>query len=86
MPRIFRAFLFWTLILCACSPAFPPLSLFHPLAPSRLWLSLQRQSQIPDTIVTLSTPHIDQPPDGNIPTTAAEPAGLRISVGKPGFT
>jgi multidrug efflux pump subunit AcrB len=27
----------------------------------------------PELIVTLSTPHIDRPPDGNIPTTAPNP-------------
>ena len=73
MPRIFRAFLFWSLILCACSPGVsspppvPPPATITPLAFPTTALP------IPEPIVTVSTPHIDQPPDGNIPTTAPNP-------------
>jgi hypothetical protein len=73
MPRLIRAFLFWTLILCACSPgvASPP-----PLPPPVTVTPLAFPTTavpIPEPIVTVSTPHIDQPPDGNIPTTAPNP-------------
>lgn len=61
MQRIFRAFLFWTLILYACSP-----NLASPQP-------IPRTTAVPDIIATLSTPHIDQPPDGNFPTTAPNP-------------
>jgi hypothetical protein len=73
MPRLIRAFLLWTLILCACSPIIsspqppPPTITLTPLAfPTTI-------VPTPEVIVTLSTPHIDQPPDGNIPTTAPNP-------------
>lgn len=73
MQKIFPAFLFWTLILCACSigvsspqpvpvaPTDPPLAFPTTAFPD------------PTLIVTLSTPHIDQPPDGQIVTTAPNP-------------
>jgi hypothetical protein len=73
MQRIFRAFLFWTLILSACSTnvsspqPVPPPATVTPLAfPTTA-------APVPELIVTLSTPHIDQPPDGNIPTTMPNP-------------
>lgn len=70
MRRIFRAFLFWTLILCACSTnvASP-----QPVPPTATGAPLALPTTAvphPKLIVTLSTPHIDQPPDGQIATTA----------------
>ena len=73
MPRIFRVFLFWTLGLCACSTGvsspqpLPPPATITPLAFPTMAVP------IPEPIVTVSTPHIDQPPDGNVPTTAPNP-------------
>jgi len=73
MQRISRAFLFWTLILFACSPniASP-----QPVSPTITITALAFPTTavpVPELIVTLSTPHIDQPPDGNIPTTPPNP-------------
>jgi len=71
MQRIFRTFLFWTLILCACSviPASP-----QPIPPTAVDApSPTTAAPNPTLIATLSTPHIDQGPDGNIAITAPEP-------------
>jgi hypothetical protein len=73
MQRIFFPFLFWTLILCACSTSvsspqpLPPATTDAPVALAT--------TAVPDPklIVTVSTPHIDQPADGNIATTAPNP-------------
>jgi hypothetical protein len=63
MPRIFCTLLFWTLILCACSPgvASP-----QPLPPTATDAPLAFPTTVvpdPTLIATLSTPHIDQLPD-----------------------
>src|SRR5215212_219702 len=71
MQRIFRALLFWALILGACSPNLSspqPVPRTITVTPFSL-----PTTAVPDVIVTLSTPHIDQPPDGNIPTTSPNP-------------
>ncbi len=71
MQRIFPAFLCWTLILCACSTS---LSSPQPVPPTVTALAFPTTPiPVPEPIVTLSTPHIDQPPDGNIPTTQPNP-------------
>lgn len=71
MPGIFRAFLFWTLILCACSTS---ISSPQAVPPTVTPLAFPTTAvPVPEPIVTLSTPHIDQPPDGNIPTTQPNP-------------
>ncbi len=71
MKRIFSAFLCWVLILCACSTSVsspqPVPSTLTPLAFPTTAIP------VPEPIVTLSTPHIDQPPDGNNPTTLPNP-------------
>lgn len=69
MRRIFRAFLFWTLILCACSTS---VATPQPVPPTATGAPLALPTTAvphPKLIVTL-TPHIDQPPDGQIATTA----------------
>ena|SRR5690242_8562384 len=73
MQKIYCLFLFWALFLSACSTrvASPP------PAPSTMTstpLALPTTA-VPDPtlIATLSTPHIDQPPDGNLPATPPNP-------------
>ncbi|HEX9387333.1 MAG TPA: hypothetical protein VF918_13500 [Anaerolineales bacterium] len=71
MQRIFLTFLLWTLILCACSTrvASP-----QPIPPTATDAPLSFPTTVvpdPTLIATLSTPHIDQPPDGE--TTPAPP-------------
>jgi hypothetical protein len=73
MQRVFRVSLFWTLILCTCSTN---ISSSQPLPPTITITPLTFPTTVgptPEVIVTLSTPHIDQPPDGNIPTTVPNP-------------
>jgi len=71
MPRIFRVFLFWTLILCACETS---VSSPQPIPPIVTPLAFPTTAiPVPEPIVTRSTPRIDQPPDGNIPTTQPNP-------------
>jgi hypothetical protein len=75
MQRIFRTFLLWTLILCACSPGglSPQASSSDPAidTPSPVILTASTTQDIPLTklVATLATPHIEQPPDGNLPNT-----------------
>jgi hypothetical protein len=75
MQRIFRTFLFWTIVLCACSTS---VASPQPVPPA----TTEAPSAFPTTAVpdpkpidTLSTPHIDQPPDpnGSIATTSPSP-------------
>jgi hypothetical protein len=71
MQRFFRGFLFWTIILCACSTS---VASPQPIQSTATDEPLQfPTTAVPDPklIATLSTPHIDQPPDGGI--TAAPP-------------
>lgn len=69
MQRIIGTFLFWTLILCACSAS---ISSPQPLPPTDAPLPFPTTTvSDPTLIATLSTPHIVQPPDGEI--TAAPP-------------
>lgn len=76
MLRILRTFLFWTLILCACSPnglpaggAPPTATVPGPTIPPITTIEsptpVSTVQSLPPTklIATLSTPHIDQPPD-----------------------
>ena len=80
MPRILRAFLFWTLILSACSPGGlsvetpSPTALNNPsptLPPTVIpesptpVIPVSTVDTLPSTklVATLSTPHVDQPPD-----------------------
>ena len=73
MQRIFRTFLFWTLILSACSTsASSPQSVPHTATDAPIVFPT---TSVPDPklIVTLSTPHIDQPPDGDIATVVPNP-------------
>lgn len=65
MQRIFRPLFFWTFILCACSPgvASP-----QPVPPTSTTVMPN-----PTLIATLSTPHIDQPPDGEITASPPNP-------------
>lgn len=78
MTRMIRTVLFWTLILCACSsdissPEAVPPSLESGLASSTITpvvdvLSTSTTEVLPPPklIATLSTPHIDQGPDGAV--------------------
>jgi hypothetical protein len=60
---IFRAFLFWSLILCACSTSVSSPQPFPPTT----------TAPDPTLIVTLSTSHIDQLPDPQGDITHAPP-------------
>ena len=73
MQRVFRVFLFWMLILCACTTNVASPQPLPPTITSTPLIFPTTVVPIPKVIVTLSTPHIDQPPDGNIPTTAPNP-------------
>lgn len=66
MQRSFRTFLFWTLILSACSPGVSSPQPVPPTATDTPFIL--PTTVLPDAtlIATLSTPHIDQPPDGNV--------------------
>ena len=55
MKNLNPALLLLTLMLGACSPIIPATEAI-PISPA------------PKIVTTVSTPHIDQPPDGNIPT------------------
>jgi hypothetical protein len=71
MQRILRGFLFWTLLLAACSTgvASP-----QPVPPTASDLpSPTTAAPNPTLLATISTPHIDQGPDGNIAVTTPEP-------------
>lgn len=70
MQRIFRTFLLWTLVLCACSTGIASPQPVPPTATTPLAFPTTAAPG-PTLVATLSTPHIDQPPDGNI--TAAPP-------------
>ncbi len=73
MQRILRAFLFWTLVLCACSTSaaspqpVPPTLTDTPSAFSGTAIPN------PTLIVTLSTAPIDQPSDGETPPASPNP-------------
>lgn len=84
MTRLLKTFLFWTLLLGACSPGisspqiFPasdtptltPLPHSTVIIPTELPLDFQTTtSSYPKLIATLATPHIDPGPDGQFPTT-----------------
>ena len=78
MRKIFRTFLFWTLILSACSTGIstpPPVPLSTTEAPAVEAPTVLPTTVGPDPtlIATLSTPHIDQPPDTEGQITAAPP-------------
>jgi hypothetical protein len=73
MQRIFRTFLFWTLILCACSPSVASPQPVPTTATDAPLVFPTTAAPDPTLIATLSTPHIDQPPDGQIVTTAPNP-------------
>jgi len=81
MQRIFRTLLFWTLILCACSTGGlspeTPSSNRVTETPSPFVIPVSTTEVIPLTklIATIATPHIDQPPDGNVTTAAPEYPG-----------
>jgi hypothetical protein len=66
MRTIFRTFLFWTLILSACSTGIstpPPVPRSTTEAPTVIPTT---GGPDPTLVATLSTPHIDQPPDVEI--------------------
>jgi hypothetical protein len=71
MQRIFRGFLVWTILLSACSTgvASP-----QPASPTAVDVpSPTTVAPDPKLIATLSTPHIDQGPDGKIRPTSPSP-------------
>ena len=69
MQRIFRGFLFWTILLGACSTGVASPQPASPTASDVPFTTIAAPN--PTLIATLSTPHIDQSPDGEI--TAAPP-------------
>ena len=72
MPRIFHTCLLWILLLSACS-AIPTALQTVPGTTTEAPLPLPTTAvPDPDPISTIGTPHIDQPPDGQI--TAEPPA------------
>jgi hypothetical protein len=71
MQRIFRGFLFWIIFLCACSTGVASPQPASPTPSDGLFPTTAAPN--PTLIATLSTPHIDQGPDGNITVTAPEP-------------
>jgi hypothetical protein len=81
MQRIFRTLLFWTLILCACSAGglSPDASSSEPAVdiPSPFVIPVSTTEVLPPDklIATVATPHIDQPPDGNVTTAAPADPG-----------
>ena len=66
MPRIFGTLLLSSLILCACSPSVASPQPVPPAATETPLVSPATESPDPTLIATLSTPHIDQGPDGNV--------------------
>jgi len=81
MRRIFRTLLFWGLVLCACSAGglSPEASSSDPVtdAPASSVIPVSTIEVLPLTklIATVATPHIDQPPDGNVTTAAPADPG-----------
>ena len=79
MTKLTKALLFWTLVLCACSPdisssqTFPtPSSTNTPIPQPNTDKTLEFPTSVatkilvgPKIIVTVGTPHIGQGPDGN---------------------
>ena len=66
MKRMFRTFLFWTLLLSACSAGVSspqPVPVSTTDAPT---LVPPTAGPDPTLIATLATPHIEQPPNGEI--------------------
>jgi hypothetical protein len=70
MQRVFRGFLFWTILLSACSTGVASPQPVPPTASDVTFPTTAAPN--PTLIATLSTPHIDQGPDGNIAVTAPE--------------
>ena len=76
MPGMFRTLLFWTLVLGACSTGglSPEASSSNPFTdtPSPVTMPASTTKVLPLTEVmpSVTTPHIEQPPDGNLPNTA----------------
>ncbi|HAV78520.1 MAG TPA: hypothetical protein DCX53_14320 [Anaerolineae bacterium] len=62
--KIKFSLLFWILILFACSPASATPQIFPPTSDTTL-----PPSSPPKIIITVGTPNIGQPPDGNFPDT-----------------
>ena len=98
MQKTFRTFLFWTLILCACStgiassPAVPPSNAETIISPEPNSVTRPAPFAFPTTampntelIVTVGTPHIDQPPDGNLPNTTDLTPSLLPPLGECGY-
>jgi hypothetical protein len=81
MQKTLRTLLFWTLILCACSTGglSPEASSSDSVTdiPSPFITPVTTTEVFPLTklIATVATPHIDQPPDGEVTTTAPEYPG-----------
>jgi hypothetical protein len=95
MNRLLKTLLFWTLILGACSPGIsspqtlpatdPTLTPFPPSDITTTKIPLEfptAQSPNPKFIATVSTPHIDPGPNGELPNTATE---ISSSVNECGY-
>jgi hypothetical protein len=73
MQRIFRAFLFWTLVLCACSTRLASPQHVPPTLTDTPSVFPGTAIPNPTLIVTLSTPPIDQPPAGETAPASPNP-------------
>lgn len=81
MNKVFRTLLFLALILCACSPsgtspeAVPPALATDAPTSDVIPQNTKEILPFPKLIATLSTPHIDQPPDGESTSVSSYPQG-----------
>ncbi len=71
MQRIFRGFLFWTILLSACSAGVASPQPASPTTSEAPFPTTAAPNPI--LIATLSTPHIDQSPDGELGATPPSP-------------
>jgi len=98
MQRIFRTLLFWTLILGACSPIIPspktvPPSDFTITPPpqpgidptTEVPFDFPTAIQVPKIILTVATPHIDLPPNGELPNPKNPTPNIPPPVGNCGY-
>ena len=81
MQKIFRTLLFWGIILCACSTgglspeAASSDSVTDTPSPFVIPVSTTEVFPLTKLIATLATPHIDQPPNGEVMTAAPDYPG-----------
>ena len=73
MKRIFRTILFWTLILCACSTGVASPQAVPSSTTEASFALPTTAVPNPNLILTVGTPHIGQPPDGELTTSPPNP-------------